>query len=205
MRRYLPLLALVAVLPLTACGRSHGLAPASSAGHAADADLTDPGLVTPGFFAPDPADEPSPEPIAVDPPEDPDQTALEDSWRGPEPRGTVAQISLRFLQALQRGDDLAADRELAKRVRFTLSMGDLWQLHRVMSDVRKNAGLADAGPCRHAAQLSREAAVVTCGRRHVVVNAGTLASPNGVRIDDWTAHYDVFHGPHTHAYTLMVL
>jgi hypothetical protein len=152
-----------------------------------------------------PAQEPSLGPeIAVDAPEDPAQKALEDAWRR-DPRGTVAQISLRFVQALQRGDDLAALRELDREERMWLSMRDLWTLHRVMSDVRKNAALTDAGPCRHVAQLSAKAAVVTCGRQRVVVNADPWVGLTGVRLSDWTLHHDVYRGPHTHAYTLMEL
>ena len=130
-----------------------------------------------------------------------DQDLLDRVWRAHDPGGTGAQIALRFLQALQRGDDVTAEMELTYSSRFELSFTDLWTLHRVMTDVRRNAGLADAGPCSHAARLAMESAVVTCGRRHVVVHVPTNSLSRGVDISDWFVHYDVYRGQHTHAFT----
>ena len=197
MRRSLTLLALLLVLPVSACGRAEAPAPPPVG------DVVDDVGVAPDELSADPTPDVSIS-VAPDPPEDPMQKALEDSWH-PDPRGTVAQISLRFVQALQRGDDIAALRQLDREERLWLSFRDVWTLHRVMSDVRKNAGLADAGPCSRVRQLSKAAAVVTCGERHVVVNADPWVGLTGVRLSDWTLHHDVFHGPHTHAYTLMEL
>jgi hypothetical protein len=150
----------------------------------------------------DPAElDPAPGPEQT-PYEDPQARALRDSWPATDPRGTMPQIALRFLRALQRGDDLAAERELSSPNRERLSFDDLWTLHRVMSDVRRNAGLSGSGGCTRVWQISTEAVVAVCGRRHVVVNLdpGDDLLP-GVHLSDWTRHYDVFHGPHTHAYT----
>jgi hypothetical protein len=193
MRRAVSLFALLAVLALSGCSSERAASPAPTpVGDAPPASA-----VSPTAF-------PEPQETVALPlvePLDPQQQALEDAWRLPDPRGTVPQIALRFLQALQRGDDLAAERDLTHAHRFALSFGDLWELRVVMSDIRRHAGLAGASRCTRAAQIDRAAAVVTCGRRRVVLSVNAARWDRGVKVSDYTAHYDVYRGPHTHAYT----
>jgi hypothetical protein len=119
--------------------------------------------------------------------------------------GTGPQIALRFVQALQRRDDLAAARTLTTLSRLSLSNGTMPHLHRVMGDVAKNARLASAGRCTTARALTREAAVVHCGTQRIVVHVLADRWSSGVQIDPWHPQYDVYRGPHTHAYTALDL
>lgn len=212
MRRCAPpaLAALVAAVLLTGCApQAPALRPPRSATGAADV------LARPVPDEPLPTEEPDP----LDPP-DPDEAAeerpdlrLDDGfegmpllfriWTASPPRGSGPQIALRFMQALQRGDDYAADRELDQFDRFLFEERPVTVLHKAMDDVRRNAGLAAAGPCEHATPLSRESAVVLCGRVHVVVHVPVHGDDHGVKINKQHARKDVFRGPHTHAVTGM--
>lgn len=119
----------------------------------------------------------------------------------PPPTGTGPQIALRFLQALQRGDDLGADRELFSMGRDLLGTHDLTFLHDVMDDVRANAALHTAGPCTRADHLSSDSAVATCGQQRIAVHVMAGAFGKGVQISDWLRHDDHYRGKHTHAFT----
>ena len=74
-----------------------------------------------------------------------------------------------------------------------------------MDDVYTNANLTGAGRCATASALTRESAVVSCGARRVVVHVLNTAHYAGVEIDPWHPQYDVYRGPHTHAYTALDL
>jgi hypothetical protein len=132
-------------------------------------------------------------------------------WMADEPRGSVPSIALRFLQSVQRGDDLAADRQLYHFDRYLFIGSDLGLLHRTMNDVRRHAGLAGAGlpgagPCVRATRLAREMAVVLCGRIRVVVHvAGEADDERGVQINERHVRHDVYRGAHTHAFTQIFL
>ena len=120
-----------------------------------------------------------------------------------QPSGSGPQIALRFLQALQRGDDVGADRELYSFGRMMLSGSDMRPLHRIMADVRRHARLAGAGRCSRAVALTKESAVVSCGRVQVVVHVLHDEYSTGVQISDWHVHHDIYRGPHTHAFTTL--
>jgi hypothetical protein len=195
--------AMTAVLTLTGCGagpnpwstptssagaRDHiatALVPLSPEKTAGPTPVAEPGSTAPSLWA--------------------ELPILEQVWRADPPRGTGPEIALRFLRALQRGDDVAADRELYVFGRQQFSPSGMWLLHRVMSDVRRNAGLAQAGRCTRTGRLAKESAVVTCGRIHVVVHVLADDLAHGVQISDWHVHHDVFRGPHTHAFTTFQL
>lgn len=125
------------------------------------------------------------------------------AWLDDDPTGTGPQIALRFLQAVQDHDDLAADRELYGWERFRLADRDLEFLRSVMNDVRANAQLDDAGPCRDADWTDSDhvAVGVDCGLTTVVVRVWDDAFARGVRIADGHGHSDDYPGPHTHAQT----
>jgi len=144
---------------------------------------------------PTPDEEPAAEP--VDP--------LDEIAFAPDPLGTSPQIALRFLKALQRGDDLAADRELGLSARFELSRSGIGYLHRVMSDVRGHAGLSQAGPCTRARVLAEESVVAFCGQQRVVVHVWHDVFGRTVEIGGWWVHDDAFRGRHTHAFTQLPL
>ena len=108
-------------------------------------------------------------------------------------------------QALQHHDDLAADRELSGLGRMTLATRDLDYLHAVMNDIRRNARLDDAGPCREADWADSNHVAVDCGSTTVVVRVYDDAPVSGVRISDWDGHDDAYRGTHTHAYTTFEL
>lgn len=118
-----------------------------------------------------------------------------------QPAGTGPEIALRFLRALQRGDDMAAARELFIGGRSWLAADGEAVMHTVMRDVAKNAGLASAGRCTSAEAVSKEAAVVRCGRTNVVVHVLADAAASGVEIAWWHPRRDAFPAPHTHAFT----
>jgi len=200
MRRFVPLVPLLAVLMLSACASERAASPASPSPSSSTgaSGTTAPLIPTPEGPEAD-TDGATLDDLTA--PVDPQEQALEDSWQLPGPSGTVPQIALRFIQALQRGDDLAADRELTSFNRLSLSFKGMWQLHVVMSDVRRHAGLAAAGRCTRARQIAHEAAVVECGHRRVVLKVVANRLSRGVSLSDWTAHYDVYRGSHTHAYT----
>ena len=130
-----------------------------------------------------------------------DRPVLTQIWLADEPSGSGPQIALRFLRALQRHDDLAADRELYSWGRFMFSGEDLATLHTVMNDVRRHAQLDAAGLCSRAEPLTTESAVVTCGRTKIVVHVLHDDYAHGVQISHWHVHHDVYRGRHTHAYT----
>ena len=119
--------------------------------------------------------------------------------------GTGPQIALRFLQALQRSDDLGADSELFALGRSLLATHDLNFLQQIMADVSANAGLASAGRCTQAESLTRDSAVVTCGPQRVVVHVLSGQFGSGVLIADWLRHYDHYRSKHTHAFTTLAL
>jgi hypothetical protein len=129
------------------------------------------------------------------------QEPLKQIWLANQPSGSGAAISLRFLQALQRHDDLAADRELYSVDRQYFAFEGLRALRRAMQEVRHNAGLEHAARCTDAIRLNREAALVRCGRLRVVVHVLHDELASGVQIGDWSYHRDVYRGPHTHAIT----
>lgn len=119
---------------------------------------------------------------------------------GEDPKGPGPAIALRFLRALQDGDHVDAARELFRVGRGYLAGHDQRVLDRVMTDVARNARLADAGECTRADRLNAEAAVVRCGRRNIVVHV-TDRLLRGVRISTVHPDGDMYHGPHTHAFT----
>jgi hypothetical protein len=125
-------------------------------------------------------------------------------WTAPAPRGSGPQISLRFLRALQRGDELAAASELSAWGRTLLAQAGMSAIHRVMRDVVRHAELDRTGMCSRARSLSANAAVVSCGSRHVVVHLGDWITP-GVLISAEHPRHDVYRGPHTHAFTTLDL
>lgn len=125
-------------------------------------------------------------------------------WQG-DPTGTGPQIALRFVRALQQRNYLAAARELDGGGRLALSGDTMGHLRRVMDDVHTNAKLTGAGRCTSASALTRESAVVRCGARRVVVHVLNTSYYAGVEIDPWHPRYDVYRGPHTHAYTALDL
>jgi hypothetical protein len=125
-------------------------------------------------------------------------------WQG-DPTGTGPQIALRFVRALQQRDYLTAARQLDGGGRLALSNDTMGHLRRVMDDVRTKAKLTGAGRCTGASALTRESAVVSCGTRRVVVHVLNTAHYAGVEIDPWHPQYDVYRGPHTHAFTALDL
>ena len=146
-------------------------------------------------------------PVAVSDPDQFTQSVLDEVYplreirNAPRPVGSGPQIALRFLQALQRHDHIAAAKQLAVTGRVHFGTNDGATLDRVMTDVAHHAGLSSAGPCTHARPLNDEAAVVTCGTTPVVVHVSGRGTRAGVRISDWFVHRDVYPGPHTHGYT----
>jgi hypothetical protein len=132
-------------------------------------------------------------------------TALEELFWQDDPTGTGPQIALRFVRALQRRDYVAAARELDGGGRLALSGDTMGHLRRVMDDVYTNAKLTGAGRCTSASELTRESAVLRCGTRRVVVHVLNTSLYSGVEIDPWHPQYDVYRGPHTHAFTALDL
>lgn len=130
---------------------------------------------------------------------------LDDLFWQDDPTGTGPQIALRFVRALQQRDYLTAARQLDGGGRLALSGDTMGHLRRVMDDVYTNAKLTGAGRCTTASALTRESAVVRCGTRRVVVHVLNTAHYAGVEIDPWHPQYDVYRGPHTHAYTALDL
>ena len=130
---------------------------------------------------------------------------LDDLFWQDDPTGTAPQIALRFVRALQQRDYLTAARQLDGGGRLALSNDTMGHLRRVMDDVYTNAKLTGAGRCTTASALTRESAVVRCGARRVVVHVLNTAHYAGVEIDPWHPQYDVYRGPHTHAYTALDL
>jgi len=133
-----------------------------------------------------------------------DETLDDLFWQG-DPTGTGPQIALRFVRALQRRDYMTAARHLDGGGRLALSGDTMSHLRRVMDDVRSNAKLTGAGRCTSASALTRESAVVRCGARRVVVHVLNTTHYAGVEIDPWHPQYDVYRGPHSHAYTALDL
>ncbi|HVF05273.1 MAG TPA: hypothetical protein VNA20_10560 [Frankiaceae bacterium] len=121
-------------------------------------------------------------------------------WVG-DPKGTGPQIALRFLRAVQQRDYLAAAQQLNSRSRLALSNETMSHLRRVMDDVHTNAKLEGAGRCTSASEVTRTSAVVRCGTRRVVVHVESTSYYAGVNIHRAHPPYDVYRGPHTHAYT----
>ena len=136
---------------------------------------------------------------------DPEREQLRQLYLADHPTGTGPQIALRFLQALQDGQDLAAAHELYIFGRSLLAGQDMDVLHQVMRDIAHNARVDDAGPCTTARSVTTEAAVVTCGQQQVVVHVLADRYGSGVQISDVHPRGDVYPGPHTHAYTSIEL
>jgi hypothetical protein len=127
--------------------------------------------------------------------------ALPELIRADQPTGTGPQIALRFLQALQTGNHVAAALELLVGGRAWLAADGAEVLHAVMRDVASNARLDDAAPCTGATRLNTEAAVVRCGQTNVVVHVLDDEVASGVQIAPWHPRWDMFRAPHTHAFT----
>ncbi|HVF04282.1 MAG TPA: hypothetical protein VNA20_05540 [Frankiaceae bacterium] len=130
---------------------------------------------------------------------------LDDLFWQDDPTGTGPQIALRFMRALQQRDHMNAARQLDGGGRLALSGDTMGHLRRVMDDVHTKAKLTGAGRCTTASALTRESAVVRCGTRRVVVHVLNTTHYAGVEIDPWHPRYDVYRGPHTHAYTAIDL
>lgn len=157
----------------------------------------------------EPTTEPTPSPsptgdVSVDLRQTGNETLDDLFWIG-DPKGTGPQIALRFLRAVQQRDYLAAARELNSRSRLALSNDTMSHLRRVMDDVHTNAKLEGAGRCTSASEVTRTSAVVRCGTRRVVVHVESTAYYAGVNIHRAHPRYDVYRGPHTHAYTALDL
>lgn len=130
---------------------------------------------------------------------------LDDLFWQNDPKGTGPQIALRFLRAVQQRDYLAAAQQLNSRSRLTLSNETMSHLRRVLDDVHTNAKLEGAGRCTSASEVTRTSAVVRCGTRRVVVHVESTSYYAGVNIHRAHPPYDVYRGPHTHAYTALDL
>ena len=109
------------------------------------------------------------------------------------------------MRALQQRDYMTAARQLDGGGRLALSNDTMGHLRRVMDDVYNNAKLTGAGRCTTASALTRESAVVRCGTHRIVVHVLNTSYYAGVEIDPWHPQYDVYRGPHTHAYTAIDL
>ncbi|HUR14800.1 MAG TPA: hypothetical protein VM097_09955 [Mycobacteriales bacterium] len=197
---------LVAVALLTACGGSpRAVAPAGSAARHVEVTTTRPPSALPSA-APEPETPLPPDEVA----EERSDLLLDEYsqglpvltriWMAEAPRGTVSELALRFMQALQRGDDFAADRDLHHFDRFLFSERPE-VLHAAMDDVRRHAGLPGAGRCVRAMRLAHGTAVVLCGATRVVVHVAVGEDERGVKINEQHARRDVFRGPHRHAVT----
>jgi hypothetical protein len=123
---------------------------------------------------------------------------------GPDPSGPSQNIALRFVRALQRHDDLAADRELTRRGREVISYRGMGYLRRLMNDVRRNARIEHTGPCTRAAVLDDDSVAVQCGPQVVIVHVQNDRLFTGVQVSGWFTHDDVYPGPHSHAATELV-
>jgi hypothetical protein len=137
--------------------------------------------------------------------DDPDDVRLQQLWLADPPVGSGPQIALRFLRALQDGDDFRAATELFIAGRTGLSYRDRAFLHHVMRDVAGNAKLQEAGRCTAAHRLTTESAVVTCGQQNVVVHVLDSDIASGVQISDAHPVRDHYNAPHTHAFTTLEL
>jgi hypothetical protein len=143
-----------------------------------------------------PSEQPSPVPVSP---------LLRDVWSDVVPEGSATQIALRFLVALQHGDEQAAVRELSLVGRSYFAVHDGEVRHLILRDVAAHAALAHAGPCTSADRLTAEAVVVRCGRANIVVHVLDDPLAPGVQLAPWHVRHDVFHGPHTHAFTTVML
>ncbi|MDP9183575.1 MAG: hypothetical protein M3P04_12475 [Actinomycetota bacterium] len=158
MRRCLPVLALVTTALLTSCS---GPAAAPHASPDAVRALAALDASAPGS---DPSVDGRIDDSAAE------AKALEEAFWAPDPRGSTAQIALRFLQALQRQDDLAALRQLGQLERQKIAEADVWALHRVMNDVRRNAHVNGSGACGFAKAFDEDDVLVACGQQRVMVH-----------------------------------
>lgn len=131
------------------------------------------------------------------------EAGLRELWLANDVRGTAPQIALRFMQALQRGDDLAAARELLA----TWRISDAWALRRVMDDVRRHARLEGAGACTRAMTFREGQVIVACGRQRVMVPALSDPLTRGVDIFGEPLFFgrDPYRHPHTWAITTVEL
>lgn len=136
--------------------------------------------------------------VAIDP-TSPTDRALWDLGQHGDPDGNSAQIALRFLIALQDGDELAAARQLTSIGQLYFSYKPRTSLDRIMDDVARNARLDTAGACDYAEQFNDQGVVVTCGQVNVVVHVRNDKQRRGVQLSD--QNHDIYPGPHTHAYT----
>jgi hypothetical protein len=121
------------------------------------------------------------------------------------PAGPITQIALRFLRALQHHDEAAAASELSLVGRAYFAVHDETVLYQVMRDVAVHAQLDQAGVCTRAERLTAEAVVVRCGVANVVVHVQPDPLTTGVQLARWHVRGDVYDGPHTHAFTTVVL
>jgi hypothetical protein len=199
--RRIALAAVVIAVAATACSRGDDTPNASPT----TAAPVPPAVIVAIPDLPDGITEPTPEATTdVDESVDVRKTGnetLDDLFWQDDPTGTGPQIALRFVRELQQRDYLAAARQLDGGGRLALSGDTMGHLRRVMEDVRTNAKLTGAGRCTTASALTRESAVVRCGTHRVVVHVVNTSYYAGVEIDPWHPQYDVYRGPHTHAYT----
>lgn len=134
-----------------------------------------------------------------------EQTQLRELFFADPPTGTGPQIALRFLQALQAGQDFTAAHELYIAGRTLLAQHDLAFLQQVMDDIRNNAGLRAAPRCSTATPVNAEAAAVRCGQLTVVVHVMADEYGSGVQISDAHPAGDSYRAPHSHAFTRLEL
>lgn len=142
---------------------------------------------------------------AVPPVPSAEQTQLRELFLADPPTGTGPQIALRFLQALQAGQDFTAAHELYIAGRTLLAQHDLAFLQQVMDDIRNNAGLSAAPRCSTATPVNAEASAVRCGQLTVVVHVMADEYGSGVQISDAHPAGDSYRAPHRHAFTLLEL
>ena len=123
----------------------------------------------------------------------------------PDPVGSPVSVALRFLQAVARGDELAAAHQLAWQERLKLSRTDPWVLERVVSDVRRHARLTGRSACRHARPYDDRSVLVACGPVRVLVKIDpTGLGGNGVLVLSGPAP-DRYRHAHTFAYSTVAV
>lgn len=133
----------------------------------------------------------------------PGRTRLQELYFLPHPVGSGPQIALRFMQALQAKDVYAAAAELYIVGRTHFATEDEAELRRVLGDVARNAGIQDAGICTSSRPLDATSSAVFCGPRAVLVHVLADRYGSGVQLSDRHPRFDVFDGPHTHAFTTL--
>lgn len=130
---------------------------------------------------------------------DPEEVSLQDIWLENVIRGTGPEIALRFMQALQRHDEIAAFQEMANTL--FLSRTNRWTLHHVLDDVRQHADLEGAGRCTRAKPFSQDHVIVSCGALRVIVTVYSDSLNHGV--DVWKVPTDrgEYRYPHSYAFS----